>query len=483
MTDRPADFLAPLASGDARERAAALASLAGHGDDATLVAMARLLADPDAAVRVSAARGLAAAERPWSANPVPAEVIYGLTAGLGDPAPSQRSASAEALAVLGDARAGAAVAAAASSEEDPSVRSAMIAALGELGGQEALAALEAFASGGDAASRAAAVDALGGRPALEAFHPLTRALGDSEAAVRHQAALALGRLDTDEADAVLQEATAGPRPDGWDVAWHPAMDPALALADVELRVETTAGPTGVVIELRRRASDAPLAGASVGLAPEPPPDEGDVVAIADWLDARGRMAVPGLPPGRYRLRLLAPVIGRRRLQSPAGAATGLPVDFSEAAAASTAETPAGRPRIVRRADGEVSAHIVADAGVVHLRVRAEHDPHGAVAVIAFRADVFTPPLVVVPLVDRLGAWEGEIRLGPVRSLAVEGPVELLAPEELDADWAVAAVAVSLPLSASYRDERAWDALAERPNLPEAVRAVILENRARDRGDA
>ncbi|OBG79552.1 fumarate reductase/succinate dehydrogenase flavoprotein subunit [Mycobacterium sp. E3298] len=168
-----------LSSGDVVVRAASLYVLAARrvGDPEDY---RRALTDPDHRVRIEAVRAL-----------VSVDDVAGVVAATGDESREVRIVAAAGLATL---RGGGEAVSALSTDPDPLVRAAALAALGELGCRPAdLAAVKAALRAPAWQVREGAARALAGAPADVAVPALAEALADAHLDVRKAAVLSLTR--------------------------------------------------------------------------------------------------------------------------------------------------------------------------------------------------------------------------------------------------------------------------------------------------
>jgi HEAT repeat protein len=182
---------------DATVRAGALRSLARAGDAGAVPVASEALIDPEPAVRLAA---IHAVETLSDHSPGAARSIHGL---LADPDPEVRAAAASASLRGTAPDEGAAVLRAMLATDDPRAREQ---ALGALEGSGSTAALDMGAVGlrdADPRARAAAARALATSDPARAVPLLVRALEDDVSDVRHEVALALGRIGAASMDPVL----------------------------------------------------------------------------------------------------------------------------------------------------------------------------------------------------------------------------------------------------------------------------------------
>jgi HEAT repeat protein len=217
-----------------RARAAEILGTLGRKD--AVPALAKLLKDPDADVRVVAARALGRIGDPEAARPllaciasrrrsVPAHLAAhalaslgagvqpALVSALGDPHEAMRATAAEVLGLIGGIGATGRIEAVLRTDPSVEVRVRAARTLGRLGTRSALAPLlEALEPDRPLALRAEAARALGELGTPTAASALTAVLSDRQFEVAHQAARALLRLGK-KGRAALHEAveqSAGP---------------------------------------------------------------------------------------------------------------------------------------------------------------------------------------------------------------------------------------------------------------------------------
>jgi len=229
-----ADWQADLRDSAPRTRAMALAAVAFFGA-AGVPGMVEALRDPDALVRVSAARALG------QVGPDAAGAVLALSAALRDGDPRVRFDAAVALGRVGLAAAAAAPALArALGDAAGEVRVGAAMGLGGIGpgGREAVPALVQALRDGNAVLRMSAASALGGiGPDARAAVPALRAaLGDNNTSVRTSAASALGNIGSAAREAIpeLRRLAESDRASDFDT---PVRDGALRQKEGVLRRE------------------------------------------------------------------------------------------------------------------------------------------------------------------------------------------------------------------------------------------------------
>ncbi len=157
--------------------------------EAVVGRLVRLLNDPNADMRRTAAVALGRIGRPEAAAP--------LVERLSDPDPAVRRESAWALGNLGDAvldQAGIPLVKLLNDRSEP-VKRAAAQALGVLGATQVMVEMMGESlQGPDAGTRRAVVQALGGIEARAAYHALVEALSDEDHRVRQGAIAAIGEL-------------------------------------------------------------------------------------------------------------------------------------------------------------------------------------------------------------------------------------------------------------------------------------------------
>ena len=176
-------ILPHLADRDPEVRGAAAELLGRSPPEAVLDALAGASERPG--TRLGAVEALGRVER--GACPL-------LVPHLRDVAPEVRAAAAAGLARCGQPEASDAVTRALGDEEDPSVRRALLHALGRAGGSAAVPVLASYLSHDEVATRFSAARALGCTGAADAVRPLLDALLDDAPEVRGAALRSLGEL-------------------------------------------------------------------------------------------------------------------------------------------------------------------------------------------------------------------------------------------------------------------------------------------------
>ncbi len=288
-----------LASSEPEKREEGIRELGKTQNTATAKRLIKLLEDPDWGVQMEAVRALAPIAFEPGRDALEKVIFHGATIAL-------RTLAAEKLGEFDAKRSAASLANAVFRTKDEE-RLPGIRALGVIGTEEAVRALEKLARTHEEDQRAEACHALGLLRAGE--KELTRCLKDKEPVVQVRAALALARIDSDSAReellefleraeteyVLLRAGRAGSETNR--EAWHRAL--ALRLEGTKsplplLRVAVGAGVTGAAAAtqplLRHRD---PLvqafAARLLGLADPPPPD-GALVDLLGAKDSRVRYA-------------------------------------------------------------------------------------------------------------------------------------------------------------------------------------------------